>query len=282
MSVAELPPVRVCIFDVDGLLIDSEDIYTEVYNKILHSYGLESYPWSIKARQQSRGRPGDLRLLAWSKLPLTCEEWKSQFQAHRELFQKSKALRGVPELLSTLSQRTSPPVYIALASSSERDFFGLKTSHLPAITGALPDAYRVFGDDADMAGKRKKPAPDIFGLALQRVNSALKAGEEPIKPEECLVFEDSIAGVEAGRKAGMRVVWVPHPGLLEVCRGHEQLILAGATEPDGQDEAKIEPMTPVPGQGELRDRVRSEDGWAEMLTSLEDFPYDHYRIRLLA
>ena len=52
----EFPPLRACIFDVDGLLIDSEDIYTEAYNNILHEYGKSDYPWSVKARQQSRGR----------------------------------------------------------------------------------------------------------------------------------------------------------------------------------------------------------------------------------
>ena len=52
----DFPPVRACIFDVDGLLINSEDIYTEAYNNILHSYGKLDLPWSVKARQQSRGR----------------------------------------------------------------------------------------------------------------------------------------------------------------------------------------------------------------------------------
>lgn len=51
-----LPPVRACIFDVDGLLINSEDIYTDIYNNILHSYGKPDLPWRIKAKQQSTGR----------------------------------------------------------------------------------------------------------------------------------------------------------------------------------------------------------------------------------
>jgi len=54
-SPSTFPPVRVCLFDVDGLLINSEDIYTEIYNNTLHSYGKPSLSWSVKARQQSRG-----------------------------------------------------------------------------------------------------------------------------------------------------------------------------------------------------------------------------------
>lgn len=51
-----IKPVRACIFDVDGLLINSEDIYTEAYNNILQRYGRPDLPWTVKARQQSRGR----------------------------------------------------------------------------------------------------------------------------------------------------------------------------------------------------------------------------------
>jgi pseudouridine-5'-monophosphatase len=49
------PCVRACIFDVDGTLIDSEDIYSDIYNNILREYGKPNYPWEIKAIQQSRG-----------------------------------------------------------------------------------------------------------------------------------------------------------------------------------------------------------------------------------
>jgi pseudouridine-5'-monophosphatase len=52
---ASVTQIRACIFDVDGTLINSEDIYSEIYNKILHEYGKPDYPWSIKAVQQSRG-----------------------------------------------------------------------------------------------------------------------------------------------------------------------------------------------------------------------------------
>jgi pseudouridine-5'-monophosphatase len=51
----EFPSVRACIFDVDGTLINSEDIYTNIYNNILLEHGRPNYPWAIKATQQSRG-----------------------------------------------------------------------------------------------------------------------------------------------------------------------------------------------------------------------------------
>ena len=55
-GMCRFPPVRACLFDMDGLLIDTEDIYTKCNNVILHEYGKPSLPWKIKAQLQ--GRPG--------------------------------------------------------------------------------------------------------------------------------------------------------------------------------------------------------------------------------
>lgn len=46
-------PVRACLFGVDGLLINSEDIYIDIFNEILRPH--KALPWTIKAIQQSQG-----------------------------------------------------------------------------------------------------------------------------------------------------------------------------------------------------------------------------------
>ena len=130
--------------------------------------------------------------------------------------------------------------------------------------------------------------PDVFLLALGRVNGDGRArlgGEEgEVRPEECLVFEDSVAGVEAGRRAGMRVCWVPHRGLREVWRGREGRVLEGKSEEE--EGANEEDVNSGSGeeqrdkQSEEQSRLWSGDGWAEMRMSLEGFDYEHYGIRL--
>ncbi len=135
-----------------------------------------------------------------------------------------------------------------------------------------------------MANREGKPAPDIFLLALQRINETLSPQDKPIIPEECLVFEDSIAGVEAGQRAGMRVVWVPHPGLWEVCRGREEVVLTGITE-RAWDELGEDKQGQEKHDNALVQEIRcspwkSKDGWAELRTSLERFPYESYGIHL--
>ncbi|RMZ66115.1 had superfamily hydrolase [Pyrenophora seminiperda CCB06] len=277
--------VRACIFDVDGTLINSEDIYTDIYNRILREYGRPEYPWEIKATQQSRGSRGTKRLLDWAQVPLTPAEWAAKEKEYVHLFKDSKILPGVNCLLSTLKTTTSPSILLSLASSAGHHKFALKTSHIQAINDAFDDsALHVFGDDPEMSDSKKKPEPDIFLLALKRLNKAeMTRGERTLHPEECLVFEDSIAGVEAARRAGMRVIWVPHPGLADVCRGRELDVLMGRTEEDGNV-----PDYGVAVAGDTGSLLvtrngclMSEDGMAEMLLSLERFSYQAYGINVV-
>ena len=129
-----------------------------------------------------------------------------------------------------------------------------------------------------MTDARKKPAPDLFLLALERLNAQSGREESAIKPDECLVFEDSVAGVQAGRRAGMRVCWVPHQGLREVYRGREKKVLMGESD----EEEVVTPLQEGKGDEEpdVPSHIWSEDGWAELRLNLEDFDYGSYGIEV--
>ena len=151
-----------------------------------------------------------------------------------QLFPAAGLMPGVPALLRTLlaSAPASHPgerVHIALATSSAAYAYELKTARHERLFALFPPARRVLGDDPRIRAGHGKPAPDIYRLALETINAGQRAAGAPeIAPAECLVFEDAVTGVEAARRAGMRVVWVPHPGLLGVVRGSEARVLAGS------------------------------------------------------
>ena len=213
--------------------------------------------------------------MKWAKLPVSIDEFRAKVGGQKELFRNCKLLPGVTDVLANLS---SQPLKLAIGSSASKDVFTIKTSHLPDVFSCIPAGCRIFGHDADMKGRARKPAGDIFLLALERINSSLGPSEKPIKPEECLVFEDSTAGVESGRRAGMRVVWVPHPGLLDVYRGREELVLAGITD---QDEILVDPSEEMKKGVKPDDRfLFSKDGKAQLVTSLEKFPYETYGLKV--
>lgn len=262
---------------MDGLLLDTEDLYTLCVNMVLDKYNKPPMPWSVKAKLQGRPGPEANKIFSdWAQLPITKEEYATELAVfQRQLFGTAKPLPGVPQLLKDLdaTKTAGPPagdaakphtVHIALATSSHRGNFDLKTTHLQDLFSVFPEERRVKGDDERLLPGRGKPLPDIFLLALKTINDTLPAGEKPITPEECLVFEDSVPGVEAGRRAGMRVIWCPHPLLKKEVAGREPEILAGRT-----GEAGAVDMHQV---GEI------DDGWAQYLETLENFPYERYGV----
>ena len=177
----------------------------------------------------------------------------------QRLFPTAAPLPGAEKLLRDLS---GAGVHIALATSSHKVNFKLKTGHLGELFMLFPKERQVLGDDVRVPNGKGKPAPDIYLLALETVNASLAPGEEKVRPEECLVFEDSVPGVESGRRAGMRVIWCPHPELFREFEAQKEEVLAGKVDAEGEAE----------GRGEVG------DGWAEYLVTLENFPYERYGI----
>jgi len=93
-------------------------------------------------------------------------------------------------------------------------------------------------------------------------------------PEECLVFEDSVPGVEAGRRAGMRVCWCPQPWLKEEYSGREGEVLAGLT---GEADDSFDKNDPK--EKELRGwPSKVGDGWGGEVDSLERFDYGRFGV----
>ncbi|KAI0108638.1 HAD-like domain-containing protein [Nemania sp. FL0031] len=263
------PPVRACLFDMDGLLINTEDIYTKCASIVLEKYGRPPLPWSVKA--QMMGIPGSSNgdtFHKWAQLPISREQFKQeQTEQQRIYFPECQPLPGVQQLmkdLKTAANADGYPVQIALATSSGKGNVDMKTQSAAtkALLELIPLEHRVLGDDPRVL--HGKPSPDIYLRALQSINEALPDGVPRITPQECLAFEDSVIGVEAGRRAGMRAVWVPHPALLQEYKGKEAEVLAGRIG-----------LVPIGNEEQLG---QPGDGWAEQLPSLENFPYAKYGI----
>jgi len=262
------PPVRACFCDVDGLLIDTEDIYSNVRNSILHDYGKPDLPWSLVARMQClKGTEVAMLAIEHSQIPLTVPEFRKVKSEREQIaFKSSKPLPGVEELLRNLQH-----LPLAMVTSTTPELLAVKTGHLEDMFSVFPKAYRVIGEDHRMGKGRGKPAPDCYLLALKLINESLSSSTAPIKPEECLVFEDSIFGAVAGRRAGMRVVWVPHKMLLSEFQGHEHKIIETSIREslakDGNNSRSSAMMD-----------LASNRNWLRLLPSLENFPYLEYGI----
>ncbi|RAO69517.1 uncharacterized protein BHQ10_005529 [Talaromyces amestolkiae] len=290
MSSTELPRIRACLFDMDGLLLNTEDIYTTITNSVLQEYGKPNMPWSLKAQIQGRPAPEAVKIFHdWADLPISQDEYAAKIAVKQQkLFPEAAPLPGVVKLLNDLhaTTNTSQPVYIALATSSHKRNYELKTGHVQDLFALFPKNRQVLGDDPRIGKGRGKPLPDIYLLALETINQELREkGEELIKPEECLVFEDAVPGVEAGRRAGMQVIWCPQPQILDVYKGREEEVLAGLTgehkeeeKTDAEKEAddlQKERLAKTDGSGKPG---KLNDGYGRLFSTLENFPYEQYGI----
>ena len=187
-----VPPVpsTAFLFDMDGVLIDSERPTLQILNDVLLSVGAERDPAELRA---ICGRPaGSLQQLLGDWLggdaEVVAAVMERYDEAKRELASSGSiaAFPGTVDVLSALRERG---VGLAVATSTQR------VSALERLgKNGLAECFVVVvtGDEV----RNGKPAPDIFLLAAERVG---------VVPGRCVVVEDSLAGVSAGRAAGMAV-----------------------------------------------------------------------------
>ena len=184
--------MKAVIFDMDGVLVDSEPIHTEVLQGILADEGFDYSIEEVLQDGLGRSFPSQMgELIDRLQLDKPLEHYASLFEESilLRLSREAGPAPGADHLLGELNQRGYK---LGLASSSAS---GIVHGTL-AILG-FQDRFEVLVS-GDMAGA-SKPAPDIFLLAADRLG---------VLPEECVVVEDSPRGVEGAKRAGMFVVAV--------------------------------------------------------------------------
>jgi HAD superfamily hydrolase (TIGR01509 family) len=192
--------LRAVIFDFDGVLVDSEPLHYRALRESLAADGIaitaEEY-----AREYLAYADRECIRIAFERHEVACEPSRVEATATRKarifdaLLAQVPFFAGARELIGELSR--SVPLAIAsgaLTAEIERilEAGGLRAS-FTAIVGA---------DDVS----RGKPHPEPYLTAMSR----LRARVPDLTAQDCLVFEDSVAGIAAGLAAGMKVVGVAH------------------------------------------------------------------------
>lgn len=173
------------LFDLDGVLIDSESIYTVFWNRMneLFPTGIDNFAYVIKG----------------TTLPQILDRYfpDPKVQAELRVYLKKQEAEmvyrifpGVERFLKTLKEKGIPT---AIVTSSNDAKMKVLFDSLPGFR----DYFDVVVTDTDVT--RSKPDPQGYMLAAERLG---------VPSEHCVVFEDSRAGLEAGRRAGGKVVAV--------------------------------------------------------------------------
>lgn len=188
--------IKAVIFDMDGVIIDSEPDHIKQEMKLFKSLGLDMneeehqrfigttsyYMWETIKKENN---------LAFSVEELVNMD-REKYYNHLCSMEDINPIEGVYELIENLHEKK---IKLAIASSSPIKVIELVVKRLKAdkFFSAL-----VQGDDV----LESKPEPDIFLYAAQRLN---------VDPKECAVIEDSKNGVNGAKKAGMRAIGYLNP-----------------------------------------------------------------------
>jgi HAD superfamily hydrolase (TIGR01509 family) len=184
--------IEAVVFDLDGLLIDSESVWDRVRRSFVEQHGGR---WSERATREMMG----MSSTEWSRYlaerlgvdqppkDIATEVARQVAEAYREHLPLLPGARGA---VRQLAGRWP----LGLASSANRELIDLvlELAHLDSLFAATVSSEEV---------SRGKPAPDVYLLAASRLSA---------QPKSCAAIEDSRNGILAARAAGMRVVAVPN------------------------------------------------------------------------
>lgn len=180
--------IKACLFDMDGTLLDSMHIWKDIDIEFLGRFGYELPPTLQREIEGMSFRETACYIKDRFSLPPSIEEimniWNEMaFQKYsEEIFFKEGAFEFV-KMLKEKGIRT------AICTSNSRELVNAVAEHL----GFMPYFDTIITSCEVGAGK---PAPDIYLEAAKRIG---------VEPEYCLVFEDIVTGLTAGKRAGMKL-----------------------------------------------------------------------------
>jgi beta-phosphoglucomutase len=192
--------IRGCIFDLDGVIVDTARYHYLAWRKLANDLGFD---FSEENNERLKGvsrmdsldillEVGGLSLPDSEKQVLSAAK-NSDYLKYIEKMTQSDILPGVTRFLKLLR---SAGMKIALGTASKNALTILDRIGLSNDFDSIVDGNRV---------TKAKPDPEVFLIAARDLD---------LQPDRCLVFEDAVAGVEAAHRAGMKCIGIGRPEIL--------------------------------------------------------------------
>jgi len=182
--------MKAVIFDMDGVIIDSEPMHTKVVLDVLSSYQVHLTPADLDRFAGMTMHSVNSALKAEYDIPAPLEEiiaFEIKGMIRHTLEDPQQPIDGIREILTYLEKNQIPA---AVASSSPRELVTAVVSRLE-----LDDYFKFLLSGENVT--QSKPHPEIYLQAAARLN---------IDPADCLVIEDSKNGTIAAKEAGMTCI----------------------------------------------------------------------------
>lgn len=189
--------IKAVIFDMDGLLIDSEPLWQEAEINIFKKAGVNL---TREMCRQTTGLGIDEAIKhwydvnPWENYPLEQLRIEIITEVNRLISEKGEAMPGMEYILDFFDKKNMP---LALASSSSFDLIETVVTKLQ-----IKNRFRII--HSAQREEYSKPHPAIFISTAKMLQ---------VEPKECLVFEDSFNGLIAAKAARMKAIAVPETAL---------------------------------------------------------------------
>lgn len=176
--------ITTALFDFDGVVADTEPLYDIFWERMAEKYqiGISDFPKKIKGTTLQH-----IFDVYFSDYPKEETDKIALASAEYELNMHFPEVRGAVCMLNTLKEK-GYKIGLVTSSSSLKMEVALKKMDIAHLFDTIVTADKIV---------RGKPDPMCYLLAAEEVQS---------RPDECVVFEDSFSGIQAGRAAGMRVI----------------------------------------------------------------------------
>ena len=186
--------IKAVIFDLDGVIVSTDDCHYEAWKKMADEEGIY-FDKTINNRLRGVSRKESLEIILERAQKEYSAEEKEHMAEHKNNYYKEfiKKLTPndiLPGAMNTLEELKANGIKVAIGSSSKNTPIILKQIGLDNYFDAVSDGNNI---------KNSKPDPEVFLKAADMMGISYK---------ECMVVEDADAGIEAGKRAGMKTLSV--------------------------------------------------------------------------
>ncbi|WP_421941237.1 beta-phosphoglucomutase [Pedobacter sp.] len=192
--------IQACLFDLDGVLVDTAVYHYKAWKRLANTMGFD---FTEAQNEQLKGvsRVESLnKILAWGKVEKS-EAEREELAALKngwyvEMINKMTPAEVLPGTVDFLTAIHQAGYKLALGSASKNSATILEKTNLAHFFDEIVDGNSV---------TKSKPDPEVFLKGAELLG---------FKPNECVVFEDAVAGVEAAKRGGMKAIGIGEKSVL--------------------------------------------------------------------
>ncbi|MFC1698298.1 HAD family hydrolase [Nanoarchaeota archaeon] len=183
--------IRAFIFDMDGVIVDSEGIMTPIIVKMLKNYGITISEEDLRKSMGQRLDETVLRIAEEQNKTIDIDEFMEKRDNLYKLLAKDK-LKIFPEAVELIKKLKEQNFLVAVSTSGNRIKANINVGiaqikdYLDAVTN---------GDEVE----HSKPDPHIYSITAEKLQ---------VPPEDCIVIEDTPNGITAAKRAGMKCIGI--------------------------------------------------------------------------